>query len=312
MSEKKATLFELFREIDTRTITDGKHSVTISIRPLEWAENLELIEKMDESRAVAAKRYDTPHYRDALRADIAALTKGQLIDRIIDVERPVAVDNADLAITTPRAPEAGEDDDVERPGEPTDAFTPPAALREILTLVDELQAATLSDPLAAKVTATKDRIRAIADDQEKKIVARWEQERRSWLQDQDEEMLRGLIVDRMVRNIINNRANDRMFEVSLARMVVDPDTMAPLFSDDPEAPNYVGRLVGVTRTLLQGVWADYTRTTSDKQLRQLAQSSAFLPPGASRNGQVDTPGATTVTPSDSRRESSSSTPSVAG
>lgn len=148
-----------------------------------------------------------------------------------------------------------------------------------------------------------------ADDEgkEKSAVERWREKRSKDLDGMDEEVLRAMLVDRQIRTAVEIEAAQKFIDETLVRMVVDPATLEPLFSNDPTAPNFLGRLASQTRAQLLEHRQKLYAMAGEKQIRKVAADPVFLSSGESPSGPDGSPGETTVTSPTSPIMSSPST-----
>jgi hypothetical protein len=258
----KASLFDLFKELETYTVTDERgHSTTLAFRTLDYLEQLDVMEGLAGARQEARKRYDSEDSRAVLADEVDALGLDAVRDQLIAIERPTAEANVDLA------PEVED---------------------------------------AETATEIKD-AKAVEAVKHAKVLAKWEASRREDLGGMEESVLRKMLVERQVRTLIAIYVNTRFTEASLALMVVDPETQAPMLSTEkflPDGttpnPRHIGRLSPKTRGKLVDLWTEFTTKRNEKALRETADRASFLASGELPNGATAIPGATTETPATSQ------------
>ncbi len=92
------SLFDLNREFHAYTISDpdGK-SLEVCVRAVDHASNMRLLQLMDERRAEITIEMTEPKVQSGLRQRINEQSEKSLIDGIIQLERPTADANTDLA-----------------------------------------------------------------------------------------------------------------------------------------------------------------------------------------------------------------------
>jgi hypothetical protein len=130
--------------------------------------------------------------------------------------------------------------------------------------------------------------------------------------DMDDDAIRERLVDRHIRQLTAGRATDAFVERALVNMVIDPETRRPMLSLEPESEDYIGALDTDTRRELIGRWNDFQRGTSEKGLREAADSPDFLPSGESGKTSAGSPSDTTETSTSSPGNSSPSIGSAVG
>lgn len=144
---------------------------------------------------------------------------------------------------------------------------------------------------------------------EKVALERWEAERRTQLAGTETIELHRLMIERLVLGEITARANERYTRECLIRMVVDPETKAPLLSGDPDTETYIGKLTPGARMKLVEHWQAFVLKLGMKQLRSAAKSPDFFGSGGSPKSPDGSPGGTDERSLTSPLTLSSSTPS---
>lgn len=91
------SLFEMFRNTETVEIVDESSSVKIAFRSLNFAESTEVVDLITKARVEASKEIDAPDYKQMLLTEVKTWTDRNIIDRLIETEKPGAVSVVDLA-----------------------------------------------------------------------------------------------------------------------------------------------------------------------------------------------------------------------
>lgn len=92
-------LFDLFRDREPFEVKDGAGQVveTVTFQALDWQQNNLLIKQMEQARLRVRAEMEKNQERDGIVDSIAQLSVEQLTDVILNIERPIATNVADLA-----------------------------------------------------------------------------------------------------------------------------------------------------------------------------------------------------------------------
>ena len=92
-------LFDLFRDRETFDVKDAEGNVVerVTFQALDWQQNNLLIKQMEQARLRVRAEMEKNQERDGIVDSIAQLSAEQLIDIVINIERPIATNVADLA-----------------------------------------------------------------------------------------------------------------------------------------------------------------------------------------------------------------------
>lgn len=153
---------------------------------------------------------------------------------------------------------------------------------------------------------------AAAKKKEEEAISKWETARKAELESMELDELREIVVRRQESLFVQARAVQDYINDSLCQMVIDADSGEFLFSMDPKADNYIGRIMPELRNQLLKFREEFLAKRAEKTVRKSAEDPAFLSSGESPKADTDSPGETTETPRRSRRTPSASTTAVAG
>jgi len=270
------SLFEMFREFEAVTIVEdaeGGPSVEVAFRSLTYDEHGRLSETMEKERELAKQEIDTTDTRKRLAENLSRQSLSELIDLVVEMERPLAAAVSDLAPTPPKALSA--------------------------------EAITATSPTPEGEAVEK------KEAVEKAVMTAWELSRREELSPSKSEVLIAMLVNRQVNLAVSSRANQKFAESALVIQTVDLSRKM-LLSQDPKAANFIGHLAPKMRQRLLEEWQHFMERTNEKAIRRASKDPRFLRSGMSPSVSPDSPGATASTLSTSPTPSPSSTPSEAG
>ena len=91
------TLFDLHKRLRVYEIIDGEDTVRIGIRALDFTQNMKALEAVEAARKDARLRYDSEDRKALLQEATTQLSKIQVVDQIIGIERMNADNYSDLA-----------------------------------------------------------------------------------------------------------------------------------------------------------------------------------------------------------------------
>lgn len=151
-----------------------------------------------------------------------------------------------------------------------------------------------------------------AQKKEEEAIKKWEEARKKELGTMELDELRDVVVRRQESLFVQARAIQDYINDSLCQMVIDAESGDPLFSMDPEAKNYVGKVMPELRNQLLKFREDFLSKRAEKPIRKTAEDTAFLSSGESPSPATASPGETTETPRRSPRTRSASTIAAAG
>lgn len=211
-------------------------------------------------------------------------------------------------------------------------------VEDVIEAIISLEKATVTENADLAPEEGDDKL--TPEEREKKVMARWEKERRKQLVELGDAAARSHIVELQIRSLILLRTHEQLITGSLVVMVQDPfcpecekrvnrtdgvwscicgkwppanvDEPLPVFkralSGDKDKPNYIGRLMPGARQQLNQIRSMFLNGQNEKTTRKTAETPAFLPSGASPSGPAASPGATAATSQDSPQSLQPSTP----
>lgn len=96
---KASSIFDLFKEVQTFEVKGPNDEVvlTVGLRSLDYAENTRLLKDMDKLRKVVREEMSENGSIESLREQAGTLKPDEQIQQILDLERPLAEENSDLA-----------------------------------------------------------------------------------------------------------------------------------------------------------------------------------------------------------------------
>jgi len=94
---RPSTLFDLHKRLKIYEISDGDSTVRVGIRALDFTQNMKALETVEAARKQARIQYESEDRKALLGEATAQLSKKQVVEQIIGIERMNADNYSDLA-----------------------------------------------------------------------------------------------------------------------------------------------------------------------------------------------------------------------
>jgi len=284
-SGQAAGIFDLFKEIREFTVVgpDGSPAFTVWMRSLDYGQNTALQREMDDVRTRVNASLEGQGVKANLSDQTARLTREQVTQNIIDLERPLVQEQSDLA--------PGAD-----PEKITAHEEAVAKEKEAIAKWEETRRAELAE------LADKD-VRELAIERQARLLANSRV---------INEFLDLSLVHMITQKIVCDCKDCVDKDGKPKTRPLHPVTYEEMFSDDPDDENWFGRLSQQVRDQLVSFRVQFLLKKDEKSIRAVAESGSFLPSGKSPEPPADSPGETIETPSDSQPTLPLSTPVASG
>lgn len=277
-------LFDIFKETQTYDVLgpDGE-KFPVVFRSLDYGQNAALAKEMDVMRAAIKYELEGDDLRASLTDQAVRFTREQLFDAVLNLERPLAEEHADLA-----------------PGADPDAVEAAKKEAENIKKWEETRRSELEG------MEDKD-VRMLVVDRQARLIV-------------NSRLLSEFMSASLVHMVIDPEVNDFMFSSDAFECTVcnkrsrDLSVAAAVCCEQPMAPvpNFIGRIAPQVREQLVEFRRQFTAKKDEKAIRKAADSAAFLASGESPNPPDASLGETIETPSSSPPALSPVTPGEPG
>lgn len=266
--QSASKIFDFFKETASYDVVGpGGEKLPVLFRTLDYGQNAALVKDMDLVRASIKQEMLADDLRGSLIDQAVRFTREKLVEAILDLERPLAEEQADLAPgAAPEAVEAAEKEkEAVRKWE--------ASRRSELDGLDD-----------------KDLRSRMVDRQTRLLL--------------NGRLLGEFMNASLVYMVLDPESREPMFSFDVfycaqcGKRSRDLSTTAQPCCGQPmdPVPNFIGRLSTEIRDQLVDFRRQFTVRKDEKAIRRVADSPSFLPSGASPAPAAASPGATAETP----------------
>lgn len=277
-------IFDFFKETEVFQVAGpGGEKFPVLFRSLDYGQNAALVQEMDIIRSSIKHDLEADDLRAGLLDQAIRLTRESLYAAILNLERPLAVEQADLA-----------------PGADPGAVDAAKKEAEAAAKWETMRQAELND------MDDKD-LRTIVVDRQTRLLV-------------NSRLLGEFMNSSLVHMVLNPETKQPLFSMDAMECQECGHRMRELSATTQvhcEQPmeiveNFIGRLAPQIRDQLVDFRRQFTMRKDEKETRKVADAPVFLPSGGSPKEPDDSPGATIEIPSSSPRTSSSAMPNDLG